>query len=178
MRPLSQMFNPLKGDELVSVLHRNSMHQRACTALISTHDPSESEDSGASDNGPVLAQHGEQEALALDRERFTQARRSCLEPDRSGGKVPVGDPSLSGEPECLSLHSIMLAHEEKSGNAGPTRASNKDSAGCPSRERRRASCLDFCEYEQRDAAQAGISTDTATLYDFERYSRGGRASEY
>src|SRR6266852_8270624 len=34
----------------------------------------------------------------------------------------------------------------------------------------------LCEYEQRDAAQAGISTDTATLYDFERYSRGGRAS--
>src|SRR5216684_2817283 len=97
-------------------------------------------DSGASDNGPVLAQHAEQEAFTLDRERFTQARRSCLEPDRSVGKVPVGEPSLSGEPECLSLHAIMLAHEEKSGNAGPTRASNKDSAGCPSRERRRASC--------------------------------------
>jgi hypothetical protein len=49
----------------------------------------------------------------LDRERFTQARHSCLEPDRSVGKVPVGEPSLSGEPECLSLHSIILAQEEK-----------------------------------------------------------------
>src|SRR5713101_9735004 len=70
-------------------------------------------DSGASDNGPVLAPHAEQEAFTLDRERFTQARRSCLEPDRSVGKVPVGEPSLSGEPECLSLHVTILAHKEK-----------------------------------------------------------------
>src|SRR5260370_42084716 len=142
---LCQIRNPLKGDELVSVLHRTSVQHRACTALISTHDTSESEDSGASDNGPVLAQHAEQEAFLIDRERFTQARRSCLEPDRSVGKVPVGEPSLSGEPECLSLHAIILAHEEKSGNAGPTRAPNKDSAFLPSRERRRAFCLDFCK---------------------------------
>src|SRR5260370_19251609 len=102
-------------------------------------------DSGASDNAPVLAQHAEQEALALDRERFTQTRRSCLEPDRSVGKEPVGEPSLSAGAECLSLHSIMLAHEEKSGNAGPTPAPNKDSAFLSSRERRRASCLGFGE---------------------------------
>src|SRR5258708_24643134 len=141
-----QILNPLKGDELVSVLHRNSMHQRACTALISTHDTSESEDSGASDNGPVLAQHAEQEAFTLDRERFTQTRRSCLEPDRSVGKVPVGEPSLSGEPECLSLHSTILAQEEKSGNGTPaTQPPEKDSAFLPSHERRRASCLDFCD---------------------------------
>src|SRR5260370_26315629 len=108
-----QIRNPLKGDELVSVLHRNSVQQRACTALISTHDTSESEDSGASDNGPVLAQHAEQEAFTLDRERFTQTRRSCTEPDRSVGKLPVGEPSLSGEPECLSLHVTILAHKEK-----------------------------------------------------------------
>src|SRR5216683_811812 len=108
-----QILNPLSRDELVSVLHRTSMQHRACTALISTHDTSESEDSGASDNGPVLAQHAEQEALALDRERFTQTRRSCLEPDRSVGKVPVGEPSLSGEPECLSLYATILAQQEK-----------------------------------------------------------------
>src|SRR5258708_8956106 len=147
------MLNPLKGDELVSVLHRTSVQHRACTALISTHDTSESEDSEASDNGAVLAQHAEQEALALDRERFTQARPSCLEPDRSVGKVPVGEPSLSGEPECLSLHAIMLAHEEKSGNAGSTPAPNKDSAFLPSHERRRASCLDFCEGCSRSFAR-------------------------
>src|SRR5260370_36186618 len=137
------MLNPLKGDELVSVLHRTSVQHRACTALISTHDTSESEDSGASDNGPVLAQHAEQEVLALDRERFNQTRRSRLEPDRSVAKVPVAEPSLSAGAECLSLHSSMLAQEEKSGNAGPTPAPNKDSAFLPSRERRRASCLGF-----------------------------------
>ena len=108
-----QILNPLSRDGLVSVLHRSSVQHRACTALISTHDTSESEDSGASDNGPVLAQHAEQEALALDRERFTQTRRSCLEPDRSVGKGPVGEPSLSGEPECLSLYATILAQQEK-----------------------------------------------------------------
>jgi len=59
---LSNTQSP-RRDELVSVLHRNSVHQRAYTALVSTHDTSESEDSGASDNGPVLVQHAEQGAL-------------------------------------------------------------------------------------------------------------------
>ncbi len=66
----------------------------------------------------------------IDRERFTQARRSCPEPDRSVGKEPVGEPSLSSEEECLSLHSPMLPQEEKSGNGNPTTQSpNKDSPG-------------------------------------------------
>src|SRR5260370_39531984 len=39
---ISQILNPLERDELVSVLHRNSVHHRACTALVSTHDTSES----------------------------------------------------------------------------------------------------------------------------------------
>src|SRR5215469_3290439 len=33
-----------------------------------------------SDNPPVLAQHAEQGAFVIDREHFTQARRSCPEP--------------------------------------------------------------------------------------------------
>src|SRR6266849_4109060 len=145
-----QILNPLSRDGLVSVLHRNSVQHRACTALISTHDTSESEDSGASDNGPVLAQHAEQEAFTLDRERFTQTRRSCLEPDRSVGKEPVGEPSLSSEEECLSLHDAILSQEEKSGNGDPTtQAPNKDSAFLPSRKRRRASCLGFGERHHR-----------------------------
>ena len=44
----------------------------------------------------------------IDRERFTQARHSCLEPVRSVGKVPVGELSLSGRPECLSLQDAIL----------------------------------------------------------------------
>jgi len=51
----------------------------------------------------------------IDRERFTQARHSCLEPDRSVEKEPVGEPSLSGEPECLSLQESILTDQEKTG---------------------------------------------------------------
>lgn len=39
----------------------------------------------------------------IDHECFTQAWRSYLEPGHSVGKEPRGEPSLSGEPECLSL---------------------------------------------------------------------------
>jgi hypothetical protein len=59
----------------------------------------------------------------IDRERFTPARPSCREPDRSAvppewgvGKEPGGEPSLSGEPECLSLHSPILASACKKWN--------------------------------------------------------------
>ena len=48
----------------MSVLYRNSVHHHAWTALVSTHDTSESEDSGATDKCPVLAQHAEQEAFS------------------------------------------------------------------------------------------------------------------
>ena len=51
----------------------------------------------------------------IDRERFTQARHSCLEPDRSVGKVPVGELSLSGKPECLSLRDPILTDVAKTG---------------------------------------------------------------
>jgi hypothetical protein len=92
-----QELNPLTGDELVSSLHRNS-DTRTDAALASAADTS-----GHPDKVPVLAQHAESEAFSLDRERFTQARHSCLEPDRSVGKVPVGELSLSSKEECLSL---------------------------------------------------------------------------
>ena len=59
-----------------------------------------------------LAERG---TLLIDRERFTQARHSCLEPDRSVEKEPVGEPSLSGEPECLSLQESILTDQEKTG---------------------------------------------------------------
>jgi len=51
----------------------------------------------------------------IDRERFTQARYSCLEPVRSVGKEPIGELSLSGEPECLSLQDPILPDLEKTG---------------------------------------------------------------
>ena len=40
----------------------------------------------------------------IDRERFTQARFSCLEPVRSIGKVGQGERSFSPVGECLSLY--------------------------------------------------------------------------
>src|SRR5258708_19566328 len=51
----------------------------------------------------------------IDRERFTQARYSCLEPVRSVGKEPVGELSLSSEPECLSLQESILTDQSKPG---------------------------------------------------------------
>ncbi len=51
----------------------------------------------------------------IDRERFTQARHSCLEPVRSVGNVLVGEPSLSSEPECLSLRNPILTDGAKTG---------------------------------------------------------------
>jgi hypothetical protein len=53
----------------------------------------------------------------FDREHFTWQRILCQNPaHEEAGKVPVGEPSLSGEPECLSLHSPILWNERKSGN--------------------------------------------------------------
>lgn len=49
----------------------------------------------------------------IDRERFTQARRSRLEPVRSVGKVPVGELSLSCEQECLSLQDPILTDKRE-----------------------------------------------------------------
>jgi hypothetical protein len=37
----------------------------------------------------------------------TMLMYSCLEPVRSVGNVPAGEPSLSGEPECLSLQDTI-----------------------------------------------------------------------
>jgi hypothetical protein len=40
----------------------------------------------------------------FDREHFTWQRILCQNPaHEEAGKVPVGEPSLSGEPECLVL---------------------------------------------------------------------------
>ena len=108
----------------MSVLHGNSVHPCESTAFASPHDTSqESEDSiGPSDKRPVLAYRGqttcEQEALFVDRERFTRTRRSCAEPDRSVGKErDVGELSLFSEEKCLSLRLSILLEEAKSGKA-------------------------------------------------------------
>jgi len=71
----SQFAPPARSWRLVaSRLHRNSVGSCELTALASQSDAS-----GHIDKVPVLAQHAGQGAL-FDRERFTQARHSCLEP--------------------------------------------------------------------------------------------------
>ena len=108
-------------------LDRNSEDSHESTALASTADTS-----GRSDNTPVLTQHAEQGALFRPR-TFYLAADSLLEPGEcSVGKEPVGELSLSGEPECLSLHEAILPQQEKSGNGVPALSPNKDlHSSCP-----------------------------------------------
>jgi len=97
---------------------------------------------GHSDKVPVQSYRGRRAAckegtLLIDRERFTQARYSCLEPDRSVGKEPIGELSLSGEPECLSLQQSILPDQEKTGKLNRMKdypgaqAPNKVGPPCP-----------------------------------------------
>jgi len=117
----------------VSVLHRNSGIPCGTPALASMHDTSGKgfPSTGHSDKVPVCTHRGHTtctyRALLLNRERFTQARTSCLEPDRSVGKLPVGKPSLSAEAECLSLQVPILAQGRKNGNGDPTHSQYKNS---------------------------------------------------
>ena len=69
---------------------------------------------------PVLAQHAEQGALSTEN---VLPRHGILawNPFRSVGKEPVGEPSLSGEPECLSLHLPILSEQAKTGNVAERR---------------------------------------------------------
>jgi hypothetical protein len=52
----------------------------------------------------------------IDRERFTPSRILDRNPDRSVVKELIGEPSLPGEPGCLSLHCRILALPSKSGH--------------------------------------------------------------
>jgi|GEM_PF-3375893 len=114
-----QILNPLEGDELVSVLFRNSVHHHACTALVSTHDTSESEDSRATDKCPVLAQHAEQEAFSSTENVLPVHGILVRNPTVQLEKNPVGELSLSTEAECLSLHadgSTNVQNVQEEGN--------------------------------------------------------------
>ena len=49
----------------------------------------------------------------IDRECFTHARYSCIEPSHSVGKESVGELSLSSQEECLSLQEPILTDQLK-----------------------------------------------------------------
>jgi hypothetical protein len=88
--------------------------------LVSSRDTSESEDSGQHDKLPVPAHRGRttrgQEALQSTKNILPRHRFLPGTPYVQLEKNPVGEPSLSGEPECLSLHSSLLTEEGERGN--------------------------------------------------------------
>ena len=95
---------------VASGLHRNSAHLERHAALAS---PSDAICGHRQKPRPCPACRTR--SVTIDRECFTQARTSRLEPGHSVGKEPVGEPSLSGEPECLSLHLSILSGSAQSG---------------------------------------------------------------
>ena len=126
MKPARQIPSLLEGDRLVSSLDRNSAYRKRHAALASTTDTS-----GRSDNAPVLAQHAESAASSSTENVLPRHGVLAWNLDRSVEKVPVGEPSLSGEPECLSLPGIILPQESKNGNADPTPVSKRGLAFLP-----------------------------------------------
>ena len=75
---------------------------------------SQSEASGPIDKRPVLAQHAEQGAFSTTSvlpEHGLLAQNLATQLER----YRVDKPSLSGEPECLSLHLPILSELSKSG---------------------------------------------------------------
>ena len=68
---------------------------------------------GLHNNPPVLAQHAEQGALSSTENVLPRHGVLAWNLDRSVGIEPVDEPSLSGEPECLSLHGYILPQAGK-----------------------------------------------------------------
>ena len=102
-----QILNRLEGDELVSVLCRNSGIPCGMPALASPDDTS-----GATDNCPVLLQRGRttSEPGASYQERFTQAWILAWNPSVPLERSHAGELSLSTSVECLSLHAQDSTH--------------------------------------------------------------------
>jgi hypothetical protein len=98
----SQELDPLKGDELVSSLDRNSEDSHGSTALASTADTS-----GHPDKVPGLAQHAESAALSSTENVLPRHGILAWNPTVQLERYRAGEPSLSGEPECLSLQEVV-----------------------------------------------------------------------
>ena len=99
----------------MSTLHRNSGTRKPCFGFNMRHIMGTEVPPGTLTRYPSSIRLAERGTLLVDRERFTQARYSCLEPDRSVGKELVGELSLSGKPECLSLQESILPELLKTG---------------------------------------------------------------
>src|SRR2546428_3458472 len=99
----SQIPRPAERDGLVASLCFNSIPQRADTASASPTATSESENSGATDKCPVLAQHAEQEALYATTNILPERRFPLRTPYVQLEKNPCPRTvSLSASGKCLS----------------------------------------------------------------------------
>ena len=78
---------------------------------------SQSDASGMIDKHPVLTQHAESEASQSTENVLPRHGVLAWNLDRSVGKELVGKPSLSGEPECLSLQLSILSEQSRTGTA-------------------------------------------------------------
>jgi hypothetical protein len=103
---------PVSDRRLASQLDRNSTGPCGAVALASSFDAL-----GALDKRPVHHEHASGGAF-LDRERFTPSRFLDGNPTVQLKRYREGEPSLSGEPECLSLQGFILARQVKTANGG------------------------------------------------------------
>jgi len=98
-------FAPLARSQglVASELDRNSAYLCRRAALASPSDAS-----GHIDKLPVLPQHAGTGAKVTTKSVLPLHGVRAGSPRHSVGKEPVGEPSLSGAPECLSLQRDRL----------------------------------------------------------------------
>ena len=111
---ISQRLHPLQGDKLVSSLCRNSGIPCEMPALASLADTSR-----PSDNRPVLTQACRINSVVSTENVLPLHGILAGNPTVQLEKNPVGELSLSGEPECLSLQTD-----------GSTQVPEKQEEGC------------------------------------------------
>ncbi len=112
-----QELDPLKGEELVSSLDRNSAASREATALASPADTSRHPD-----KVPVLAQHAESAACSSTENVLPRHGILAWNPTVQLERYRAGEPSLSSELECLSLQKEDRIHAYKSQASPPAGA--------------------------------------------------------
>ena len=108
-----QLLNPLKEDELASGLHLNSVSLDREAALASQSDAS-----GHLTSAPSWLSMPNQERSQSTENVLPRHGLLAWNPLRSVGKEPGGEPSLSGKPECLSLHTSLLPERTQTGKEG------------------------------------------------------------
>src|SRR5258708_6590880 len=91
----------VRGLCLYSTTTRYTLAGLPLSLQHTTHHPGNYQDRGPSDKRPVLAQHAEQGALSSTKSVLPMHGVLAWNPATQLERE-VGEPSLSGEPECLS----------------------------------------------------------------------------